>query len=566
MKIPERITARLGVASALLALGVVLLSGEPRLRAQTATAADLALVPGDATAFIRVRFADLWNSPLGQLIRQQAGVELAKATIEMEKETGFKLTDIDTINIIVLGVTGGEREPPIVAIVSTAQPYDGKKIVSAMKGNVQVRKHGGKAYHIGDRAPAIHFASERMIFVGDEPVLKRFLEGSAKPAGGKLAGALKLAAEKHHVVAGFQVPEPFLQMAKQESLPPGADFLKPLLEVHSGSLVVDVTANIRVQTTLNLPSDAAAKEAAEGLKKGLELAKQQITQIPPGEAHIGMLGLIAKQMENFLKETKIEPQRSSVVVTMQANGAVLIAALLPAVQKVRESAKRMEASNNLRQIGIAFHTYGDDHKQFPPHAITSKDGKPLLSWRVALLPYLDQPELYKQFKLDEPWDSTHNKTLLGKMPKLFAHPSAKLKDPTHTVYQAFVGKGTLFEPGQKLFFKHVVDGTSNTILAAEAAEGVPWTKPEDMAYDSKKPLPKLGGHEEKGFNVLWCDASTSFIKAKFDEATMRLAITRNDGQPIDRSLIEEGFVGEPPFKTSNTVPPPPKPEPPPKPK
>ncbi len=531
-----------------LALGVIGLSGEPAVRAQTAGAADLALVPADATAFIHIRFADLWNSPLAQLIRQQVGAELAKAghlagitlpgLIEMEKETGLKLSDIDTINIIVLGVTGGEREPPVVGVVSTAQPYDGKKVVSAMKGNVQVRKHAGKSYHVSDgRSPAIHFAGDRMIVVADEPVLKRFLEGSAKPAGGRLAGALKLAGEKHHLVAGFQVPEPFLQMAKQESLPPEAAFLKPLLEVHSGSLVVDLTADIRVQATLNLPSDAAAKEAAEGLKKGLELAKQQIAQIPPGEARMGILALIAKQLENLLRETKVEPQRSSVVVTMQANGAVLLAALVPAVQKVRAGAQRAQGSNQLKLIGLAIHNYASDHNRLPPQAITDKAGKPLLSWRVAILPYLEHDDLYKQFKLDEPWDSAHNKKLLAKMPKVFVHPSAKLKDPTQTVYQGFAGKGTLFEPGQKLFFTQVLDGTSNTILVAEAAEGVPWTKPEDMGYDPKKPLPKLGGHSEGGFSVLWCDGSTDSIRKDFDEAMFRLAITRDDGIPFDRDKL-----------------------------
>src|SRR5262249_38834889 len=98
---------------------------------------------------------------------------------------------------------------------------------------------------------------------------------------------------------------------------------------------------------------------------------------------------------------------------------------------------------NLRKIGLAFHSYHDT-KNFFPDDISSKAGKPLLSWRVAILPHIDQDKLYKEFKLDEPWDSKHNKKLLAKMPALFRSPRVKLRVASNTVYQVFVGPNAPF--------------------------------------------------------------------------------------------------------------------------
>src|SRR5205807_1793185 len=116
-----------------------------------------------------------------------------------------------------------------------------------------------------------------------------------------------------------------------------------------------------------------------------------------------------------------------------------------------------------------------------------------LSWRVALLPYLEQNPLYKAFKLDEPWDSAHNKTLLAQMPELFAPVAGKTKEPLSTYYQVFTGPGTVFDGPKGLrLVADIPDGTSNTILIVEAGEAVAWTRPEDVPYSPKKDLPKLG--------------------------------------------------------------------------
>jgi hypothetical protein len=179
------------------------------------------------------------------------------------------------------------------------------------------------------------------------------------------------------------------------------------------------------------------------------------------------------------------------------------------------------------------HRYHDEHGHFPQAAIRDKDGKALLSWRVALLPHLGFEDLYKEFHLDEPWDSAHNKKLLEKMPKVFAIDGVKTKEPYATHYQVLTGKGTVFEEGTDVAITDITDGTSNTLLLVEAAEAVPWTKPADLPYDPGKPLPKLGGlYKDEGINVATADGWVFCIKllAAGDEDILRAAITRNGGE------------------------------------
>jgi hypothetical protein len=193
---------------------------------------------------------------------------------------------------------------------------------------------------------------------------------------------------------------------------------------------------------------------------------------------------------------------------------------------------RYDTQNNLKQLGLAMHNYHDSFKRLPAHAIYSKDGKPLLSWRVALLPYVEQVNLYRQFRLDEPWDSPHNIRLLGMMPKIYA-PVRGSAPPNTTHYQVFTGPKTVFDGPKQTRFIEIPDGVSNTFLIVEADEPVPWTKPADLRIDPASPLPPLGGLWGGGFWVAMADSSVRFIdRQRVSDQTLRLAIDPSDGQPL----------------------------------
>lgn len=159
-----------------------------------------------------------------------------------------------------------------------------------------------------------------------------------------------------------------------------------------------------------------------------------------------------------------------------------------AISDKRRDAFHMQTMNTLKQFALAFHNYADHHKEFPTRAIYDKEGKPLLSWRVSLLPYLDQKELYDKFHLEEPWDSPHNKKLILQMPPVFEVREPEDiadKEIGRTRIVAPIGEKSLFSYKKALHFADVVDGTSNTMLfmVAPKDKHVIWTKPDDLAID-----------------------------------------------------------------------------------
>jgi prepilin-type processing-associated H-X9-DG protein len=224
---------------------------------------------------------------------------------------------------------------------------------------------------------------------------------------------------------------------------------------------------------------------------------------------------------------------------------VALAMLVPALNASRIAAQRAQSVNSLKQIGLAMQGFHDPNGHFPAD-IRGKDGKPLLSWRVRLLPFLEQQALFNEFKLDEPWDGPHNKPLLERMPSAFAIPGATAV-PGMTFYRGISGKHALFDPmvpeGVKM--ESITDGTSNTIAAVEARQAVPWTRPEtEIPFDESlkpeqlQPLrDALGGHADGGFNVLFCDGSVRFIKDTINLTILRLLITRDVGEVVSASAF-----------------------------
>jgi prepilin-type processing-associated H-X9-DG protein len=215
-----------------------------------------------------------------------------------------------------------------------------------------------------------------------------------------------------------------------------------------------------------------------------------------------------------------------------------VALLLPATRSAREAARRAQCVNNLKQIGLGLHNYEAVYGCLPPAAICDRDGRPLLSWRVAILPFLEANALWSKFRLDEPWNSPHNQAVAQSVgtPLVYRCPSDAGLPRDMTGYVAVVGRETAFRSDRApVRFSDITDGLSSTIAVGETTRHVLWTKPDDLPYDMNVPQAGLGsrhGYHNNGFNVLMVDGSVRFLKSTVAPIVLRGLLTPAGGEVI----------------------------------
>jgi len=190
-----------------------------------------------------------------------------------------------------------------------------------------------------------------------------------------------------------------------------------------------------------------------------------------------------------------------------------------------------QTRNNLLLIALAMHHYHDLNKHFPAASIVGPDGKTPHSWRVELLPLLQQQAIYSQYRLNEPWDSENNKQVLAQIPDVFHNPYDDAKS-TNSGYFAVVGPGTVFEGHVGVKLRDITDGTSNTLMIVEAKRNIPWTKPEDIPFDPDKAVPELGGFVDGRFTAAFADGSVRSLRTDDAIDHLKWLIMRNDGHSI----------------------------------
>lgn len=211
---------------------------------------------------------------------------------------------------------------------------------------------------------------------------------------------------------------------------------------------------------------------------------------------------------------------------------ILIALLLPAVQAAREAARRMQASNHLRQLGLAVLNYHDTYNAFPPAVVKDSNGKSLYSGRVLLLPFMEQKALYDAFDKDQAWDSPANSAITKTDLMVFIDPSAAKRTPGQTDFLFVVGKGTIFEPpstGSRMM--SITDGMSNTICMAEVKNsGIHWAEPRDL--DISQPISLPAGNHPNVNLALFFDGHTTAITKNTPPQVIRDLATCAGGEVI----------------------------------
>lgn len=169
-----------------------------------------------------------------------------------------------------------------------------------------------------------------------------------------------------------------------------------------------------------------------------------------------------------------------------------------------------------------------DARRTLPTDILADDGTPLLSWRVRLLPFLEADDLFKQFKLDEPWDSPHNRPLVDKLPDVYLVPG---NAPGSTSIFVFKGERTAFPPkGKPMTFEEMQDGTSNTLfcVVAKPDKAIPWSRPGDLDYDPKRIAELVEALPEKEAYLAFFDGGVEVLDRRLEANFLKCLITPYD--------------------------------------
>jgi hypothetical protein len=549
-------------ATALAVAGAVALF-TPGAAAQTAAGSpELAYVPADAAGFVHVRAADVWKSEGFTEFRKTWERAGAKALAELDRQ--FTPAPSSLARLTGFVVMSPEKGPQPFGLVAFSAPFDPAAVARSYLPGGRARKSGGKTIYTSPEVQdvALYFPDNKTILVGPREGITDYL-ANPPAKDGPLAAALKAAAGGKAVVAAANIAALPIPPGVLDGLPPD---VAPLLKAKLVTVTMDMGKELTIDLKAGYGTAAAAADAEKAARSLVRLGRDELAKFKKEfeqklfdpdvetprkaqdlpEAIAGVFGLGALgRADDFLADPKLLTRAGNdltVSVTVpkefaafSALPAIGVGLALPAVQKVREAAGRASSSNNLKQIGLAIHAFHDVHNRMPAD-IRDKTGKAILSWRVEILPYIEQENLYRQIKMDEPWDGPTNKEVAKTMIRTFTSPNATNTtvpgDWGVTHYRGISGKGMAFEPGQKLRIADYTDGLSNTIIVVESGDPVAWMKPEDFVIPAKGPLPKMEVPGRPGqFNALLGDGSVRWVNGgALGQDTLRKLFTRNGGE------------------------------------
>ncbi|MBX9625368.1 MAG: DUF1559 domain-containing protein, partial [Gemmataceae bacterium] len=535
-------------------------------------AADLALVPADAAGFVHVRFADLWKNDLFAGLKKTWDRAGAKALAALDRQFVPAPSTLERATVFVL-LDPESKQPQPFGIVRFSAPFDPALVAKLYLPKAEKAEAGATTVYVdGNLHLAVAFPDNRHALIGMPGAVEAYLV--RKPAkDGPLAPALKLAATRPVVAAANIAALPIPPNALDEV----PEDVRPILTAEQLVVSMDLGAEARLEARATYRTPGGAADAEKAVRALVDLGRRKIAEqqkelegklfdpaiktprpadeLPDALGAVFGLGALGR-LDDFLADAKLVARDGKdltfsaampkeLVATVGGFAAIGVGLALPAVQKVREAAARAQSQNNLKQIALAIHNYESANGKLPED-IKDADGKPLLSWRVAILPYIEQEPVYKLFKLDEPWDSDANKKASQVAIKVFVSPNATTGPVGPdgyglTNYLGVAGPDTIFDPEGGIRIVGITDGTSNTVMAVESAAAVPWAKPGDYLVEAGKALPKLVPPGNAAvLNVAMGDGSVRAVNpAKVPEKIWRMVFSRNGGEVIPADW-EEG--------------------------
>ena len=489
---------------------------------------------------------------------------------EFERKHGFKLSDLADVQVIVRS-DDAQHEPPLF-VLTADQPLGWQKILAAEFSNLKTRAQSqqflnGKEYYVisreemnrnGDIGPCFYIADERTMVAGTEEEIKKVIQGNEPLMNSSQfpdfeSDTIAVRAEMKLVKKILGVEHAL----KDSKVASEVAVVMPLLEhtelvrIRAGGVAGTMgNDTVGMSLLLECDSDAGADDVFKTLEAlrtiGLNLVEakvsawRQATAPPVPQEQIVVMSDLFEVLKKGLHDARIAVEANHLVAAatdVEIGPPLVASVVMPAIEASREAAMRKQTMNSLREIALAMYQYNDVNKHFPPAAIRDKDGKPVLSWRVAILPFIEQKSLYDELHLDEPWDSEHNKALIAKMPAIYRDPH---EDETSTNASYFMptGNGMFGGDPRGMMVKNITDGSANTIMLVEAKRDIPWTKPEDFEIDADatKPLPKFGGHMADGlFAAGFADGHIEGISSsKVDAGRLHAMFTVGGGEDVSK--------------------------------
>lgn len=448
-----------------------------------------------------------------------------------------------------------ERGPePRAFAVRLTKPVDR----SALEKSPTSATVGGVVYRLAEDT-LVTVPDERTLLIAkdDTTLMAMLLSGTANRDNSpwvRVAGKLGSPTAAVMVDTQFLADEARKAMGQQGAPPQVMMMFAPVMPLLNDTTYAGIGLTFEKEAGIRgyaeCKDESAAKRVAETTRALVTLGRNTLRQLKGRPAGATGQDQAVAQMflpmaEQLLTSADVQSDETSVTLSSKANGgtAVALGFILPAVQQAREAARRQQSTNNLKQIALAFHNYHDVHGHLPP-AVIEENGV-ARSWRVEILPFIEQNALYEQYRKDQPWDSPDNKRVLEQMPALFRDPSDP-SGPNSTSYFALTGPGTPLS-GRGMTFIDMIDGTSNTLLVVEAKRDVPWTKPQDVPFDparSAEVLKSLGGNHDGGFVAAFADGSVRFISQAVDPTVFKGLATAT-GKEVIGSIDPAQPPGQP---------------------
>lgn len=371
-----------------------------------------------------------------------------------------------------------------------------------------------------------------LLFVGNESVLSRIKAGHIAERPHLGAALAEVEADPLQIVFS---PSPDQRRAIREAVPA---FPSPYQEVNGESLSQGIQyavlgVRLEPEPRIRFVISSQNGEVAETLLQAQHRSLTFLAKLTQENMPVPGFGEIVKTLQMSRTDNRL-------TLTFEAKESTLqpfVQLLEPFVKRQTAVVRASETKNQLKRLGLAMHNWHDVYKVFPAHANYSQDGKPLLSWRVHVLPYLGQLELYKKFHLDEPWDSEHNRQFIAKMPDVYAVPGSSVAKEGKTGFLFPIlpdGSGVTTGTKDGIQIQELTDGTSNTamIVAADEKHSVIWTKPGDLLIDPDKPLDGLFVDPRGAFFVLIGDGSVHGFPGDMDPKMWLKILMRADGTPV----------------------------------